>query len=465
MLGMKLLSFLLLIFASASAFGQATVRDITPTTSTPSGSCGATQIRLKTPTGSLYSCQNGTWALISGGGGGGATSLVGITDLQLTKTNSTQATVATGSSGVNNIVYTFAAAVATISAGSGRGYFYISSAGVLTVGHNVTIPTCTNCTATSGVTGFPEFSAPIGYCDASAGTWTSCTDLRHLVGVDVYTASGGVQLSGHDLSLTTTGVSAATYGSTTQIPAIVIDANGRAISASNVTPALPASAISSGTIATARLGNGPANSSTFLRGDQTYATPSGGSSTWPATLPFMCSVATFGNWNFLTVTTTINPVPTGANKVWAWAFYVRDAVTFTHLLLRIATAPTSSGNAIRYKIYSSDRATVVADSGALTGITTTGVNSVTVSSTTLTAGSVYYVAIATDDATLLRVDGYGSGGGYNMNVAFFANAVGGLLGTTGDTATGSGASYNFTWTGATITNQPDYNQHPAIVIY
>jgi hypothetical protein len=37
-----------------------------------------------------------------------------------------------------------------------------------------------------------------------------------------------------------------------------------------------ASAINSGTIATARLGSGTADNTTFLRGDQTYATPSGG---------------------------------------------------------------------------------------------------------------------------------------------------------------------------------------------
>lgn len=35
--------------------------------------------------------------------------------------------------------------------------------------------------------------------------------------------------------------------------------------------------LASGTVATDRLGSGTANSSTFLRGDQTWATPAGGS--------------------------------------------------------------------------------------------------------------------------------------------------------------------------------------------
>ena len=68
-----------------------------------------------------------------------------------------------------------------------------------------------------------------------------------------------------------------TSGDTVSIPSGVTLANaGTATGFPAPTSGIAASAIDSGTIATARLGSGTASSSTFLRGDQTYAAAGGG---------------------------------------------------------------------------------------------------------------------------------------------------------------------------------------------
>ena len=68
---------------------------------------------------------------------------------------------------------------------------------------------------------------------------------------------------------TGTSLTLGTSGDTVNIPSGVTLANAGTVTG------LPASAITTGTMATARLGSGTASSSTFLRGDQTYATAGG----------------------------------------------------------------------------------------------------------------------------------------------------------------------------------------------
>lgn len=63
-----LLVLLILGFTPMHAQGNVQIR---PTTVAPTGNCPSPAMDYKMPNGTLYTCQNGTWGIISGGGGGG----------------------------------------------------------------------------------------------------------------------------------------------------------------------------------------------------------------------------------------------------------------------------------------------------------------------------------------------------------------------------------------------------------
>ncbi len=94
---------------------------------------------------------------------------------------------------------------------------------------------------------------------------------------DTFNIPSGVTLAN---SGTVTGLPASAINSGTLADARIPDLNTSKITAGTLdvarVPDLNASKITAGTIATARLGSGTASSSTFLRGDSTYAAAGGG---------------------------------------------------------------------------------------------------------------------------------------------------------------------------------------------
>lgn len=138
------------------------------------------------------------------GGGGGASTISQLTDLQTVRTSATVLTVGSSCSSttycnvkIGEHVYAFATpGTATISADTGTAYVYVTSGGVLTVGYgggtfmNGDV-VCSGCTATFGVTAFPNESFPIAVWNATSGNWnTTGTDDRSAYSVQKTVTAG-----------------------------------------------------------------------------------------------------------------------------------------------------------------------------------------------------------------------------------------------------------------------------------
>jgi hypothetical protein len=108
-----------------------------------------------------------------------------------------------------------------------------------------------------------------GFYFYNGTAWTS------LNGGGAPTGAAGGDLTGTypNPSLNTSGVTSGAYGSATQVPTVTVDAKGRVTTATNTNiGSLNANVLTTGTVATARLGSGTASSLTYLRGDGTWAT-------------------------------------------------------------------------------------------------------------------------------------------------------------------------------------------------
>ena len=93
------------------------------------------------------------------------------------------------------------------------------------------------------------------YCYAQPGGTLGVTAVpwSNLAVSGVYYAGTGLSLAGNTFSITNTGVSAATYGSASAVPVFAVNAQGQLTSVTNTSIAIAASAITSGTIDSARI--------------------------------------------------------------------------------------------------------------------------------------------------------------------------------------------------------------------
>lgn len=191
---MKLFCSLLLFCGTILA--QVSGITIIQTTSNPTGNpCSATSIRLLTPTGTLYTCQSGSYAAVGGGSGGGSVTQVntgtGLTGGPITTTGTISLVVpvvpANGGTGVVN--------TGTITVGGNTAFTgAFTFAGTLTGNTAVTFPTSgTLATTTSGCgSGLTTGNVLIGL---SSGCPTAPGDINVSSGTNVTLTEGAAVLT------------------------------------------------------------------------------------------------------------------------------------------------------------------------------------------------------------------------------------------------------------------------------
>jgi hypothetical protein len=149
----------------------------------------------------VWNSPAGAWQAANvSGSGGGASMANQLGDLAAVRTSSTVLSIGTGCTPASpcNVrfgyqVYSVTnSATASISgSGIGTAYIYLTSSGVLMVGHNLTVTCSAGCTQQTGVTSFPPNVLPIYIWTATNGTWDTTGGRDERAFLSAKTLAGG----------------------------------------------------------------------------------------------------------------------------------------------------------------------------------------------------------------------------------------------------------------------------------
>jgi len=140
---------------------------------------------------------------VSGGSGGpGISMLSQAGDLVVARANTSTLTIGAACSvstpcnvRFGSLVFSvISGATVSLTGGTGVAYVFLSSAGLLTVGHSMTLQCPSGCTAQPGITAFPGDSVPLYTWSSTSGVWdvNGGTDLRAFTSAKVVQAGAGL---------------------------------------------------------------------------------------------------------------------------------------------------------------------------------------------------------------------------------------------------------------------------------